>query len=289
MKATISKARRHAAAIDLLTAAERLGNVSKACEQFGVSRDTFYRYKALQQEGRLAIAEGAAARVSKAGKKAAARKSNKNNILVIPARSARENPTNRLVAAADTADIIRRAALELFSSQNFSTVTMKDIAAATGLNAALVYYYFGSKEGLFLSVVDSTTEVAIGAFESIRDPHASPRDIVSLWIENHILQFDLMRKLIKISIDFAATHRNSPKIERAIRRFYQTEAKILGAALTEGVKRGLFRKCDVTSTVNFISIFLDGVLVRSVMMPEFNTADAIRDLRNRILADLSAK
>ncbi|MCG7537636.1 helix-turn-helix domain-containing protein, partial [Pseudoalteromonas sp. OOF1S-7] len=35
----------------LLNLAEELGNVSKACKMMGVSRDTFYRYQELVDEG----------------------------------------------------------------------------------------------------------------------------------------------------------------------------------------------------------------------------------------------
>ena len=35
----------------LLNLAEELGNISKACKVMGVSRDTFYRYKELADEG----------------------------------------------------------------------------------------------------------------------------------------------------------------------------------------------------------------------------------------------
>lgn len=35
----------------LLNLAEELGNVSKACKVMGVSRDTFYRYQELVEDG----------------------------------------------------------------------------------------------------------------------------------------------------------------------------------------------------------------------------------------------
>ncbi|WP_023638174.1 IS481 family transposase, partial [Musicola paradisiaca] len=35
----------------LLNLAEELGNVSKACKVMGVSRDTFYRYRELAEQG----------------------------------------------------------------------------------------------------------------------------------------------------------------------------------------------------------------------------------------------
>lgn len=37
--------------VDLLNLAEELGNVSKACQMMGLSRDTFYRYRDAVEEG----------------------------------------------------------------------------------------------------------------------------------------------------------------------------------------------------------------------------------------------
>jgi transposase len=37
--------------VGLLNLAEELGNVSKACKMMGLSRDTFYRYRAAVEEG----------------------------------------------------------------------------------------------------------------------------------------------------------------------------------------------------------------------------------------------
>ena len=37
--------------VGLLNLAEELGNVSKACQVMGVSRDTFYRYQSAVEEG----------------------------------------------------------------------------------------------------------------------------------------------------------------------------------------------------------------------------------------------
>ena len=39
--------------VGLLNLAEELGNVSKACQVMGLSRDTFYRYKSAVEEGGL--------------------------------------------------------------------------------------------------------------------------------------------------------------------------------------------------------------------------------------------
>ncbi|MDE1174102.1 MAG: helix-turn-helix domain containing protein [Parvibaculaceae bacterium] len=177
-----------------------------------------------------------------------------------------------------------KAALDLFSAQNYSTVTIKDIASAIGVNASLVHYYFGSKEELFLRVVEATANEAFQTFEAIRNNAVSPREVISLWIENHILQFELMQKLIKISLDYATTHNRSDRIDEAIGRFYDIEAEVLGNALRVGMEQGIFETRNVDEVITFISTFLDGSLIRQAILPRrFDKAAAIHYLHTIVL------
>jgi hypothetical protein len=95
-----------------------------------------------------------------------------------------------------------------------------------------------------------------------------------------------MQKLIKISLDYANTHNRAPQIDREIRKFYDIEAEVLGTAIRAGIEQGVFVSLDVTRIIRFISAFLDGVLVRSVMMHEFDVKLAITDLRDLIFRQL---
>lgn len=47
-----------------------------------------------------------------------------------------------------------QAARKLFLSNEFKAVSIRQIAAAAGVNGAMVSYYFGSKQGLYLAMVD---------------------------------------------------------------------------------------------------------------------------------------
>lgn len=187
-------------------------------------------------------------------------------------------------SSVDNADKMLKVALDLFSAQNYSSVTIKDIAKAAGVNASLIHYYFSSKEDLFLRIVEDTANEAFGTFEAIRDNAVSPAEVLSLWIENHILQFALMQKLIKISLDYAATHNRSERIDDAIRRFYDIEAEVLGSALAAGMAGGDFARRNIPDTITFISTFLDGALIRSVMFPDkFDRRSAIEHMRAVVL------
>ncbi len=183
----------------------------------------------------------------------------------------------------DVRAALQAAALELFAEQNYSTVTIKDIARQTGINTGLIYYYFKSKEDLFLNAVESTAEAAFQKFEAVRAEAPTPEAIISVWIEIHMLHFVLLRKLAKVSLDYASTATRTPRIDRAIRRFYDKESIVLGEAIRIGSKAGTFRAVDEKRMSVVISTFLDGCLFRSVMFPKFSYRNAMEDLRTLVL------
>ena len=62
-----------------------------------------------------------------------------------PARAARASDGTLQIAPGSPPDIMCRVALDLFAERNYSTVTIKDIALAAGLNPSHIYYYFDNK------------------------------------------------------------------------------------------------------------------------------------------------
>jgi AcrR family transcriptional regulator len=186
----------------------------------------------------------------------------------------------------DVAEALQSAALDLFAEQNYSTVTIKDIATATGINSALIYYYFGSKEDLFLKVVENTVETAFRKFDDVTSDVQSPEQIIASWIETHILHFALMQKLGKISLDYASTRNRTQRIDRAVRSFYDKEAIVLRRAIETGIAQKQFRAVDPERTATFISTFLDGCLFRAVLFPRFSHRRAMEDMRAFVLGHL---
>lgn len=208
------------------------------------------------------------------------------------ARGKRSNGPGRpklSVAATDTEVRIRDAALELFSRRGFSSVTTKDIADATGVNPALIYYYFGSKEELFRRVVTLAVERSFEQFRISRQGLERPRDILYGWLDTHILQYETISKLVMIAIDYAKTAKRKSRLDEAIHQFYDEEHKVLRQTLSAGIDRGDFRKVDVDETATFISTYLDGVFVRAIVLRAFDPITAIRQLRSFLDTHLDAK
>lgn len=187
---------------------------------------------------------------------------------------------------ADRAEALVVAAFALFAERNFASVTIKDIAANTGVNTALIYYYFGSKEELFRATIEHAVDRAFRHFRTLREGLTSPPELIAGWLENHVRLGDLIRKLVKISLDYASSGRRVASIDRSIRRFYDEEASAVSNAILAGIEQGLFRPVDPVKLTAFISTHLDGVMVRSAIFPDVDLAGAVADLQALVWAQL---
>ncbi len=73
------------------------------------------------------------------------------------AKTTAASPRQRLVRDADLArETILRVAREHFVSNGLAGARTDEIAAASGYSKAMMYHYFGSKEALYLAVLEET-------------------------------------------------------------------------------------------------------------------------------------
>src|SRR5579862_219686 len=100
--------------------------------------------------------------------------------------------------SAETKAVILKAAERIYAENGLAGARTDAIAAAAGVNKALLYYYFKSKEGLYQSVVGSQLqEFQQQAREilSAKDP-AGP----------------VLMRYVSYHFDFIGTHPNYPRI-----------------------------------------------------------------------------
>ena len=69
---------------------------------------------------------------------------------------ARRPPGVRDLAAQATREAILRAATQVFAQHGFAGGRIEQISTAAGSYDRMIYYYFGSKEGLFIAVIEDT-------------------------------------------------------------------------------------------------------------------------------------
>src|SRR5579884_1995375 len=72
-------------------------------------------------------------------------------------------PVRRAVKTPETRAIILRSAEHIFAERGLAGARIDAIAAAAGVNKALIYYYFKSKDALFLAVIEEHLKEFYGA------------------------------------------------------------------------------------------------------------------------------
>lgn len=82
-----------------------------------------------------------------------------------------------------SADKILVAATDLFARENFSAVSIKQIAAASGVNSALISYYFGGKKNLYQEVLYTQADMFLKLQEDIRKTDDTPLRKLSTYVD----------------------------------------------------------------------------------------------------------
>jgi AcrR family transcriptional regulator len=182
-----------------------------------------------------------------------------------------------------SAERLMLAALDLFSRRDFSTVTIKDIAKVSEVNAALIYYYYESKEDLFRAAIEFAIKKALEHYQELRQKHMDPVYLVNEWFRSNLEGATLIRKLVKIMLDYAGSELKLSSVDRMIKEFYTVEEDaILANGIRHGMAQGIFRNVDADRLAKFVSVHLDGIMVASIIRKGFNVERALRDLQGTL-------
>jgi AcrR family transcriptional regulator len=180
-----------------------------------------------------------------------------------------------------SAERLMRAALDLFSRHDFSSVTIKDIAKASDMNTALIYYYYDSKEDLFRAAIEFAIKTALERSYELCDKHADPVYLIKEWFRSNHEFANLIRQLVKIMLDYAGSGHSLPSVDTLVKEFYTVEqSAILANGIRRGIAKGIFRDVNPTSIARFVSVHLDGIMVASIIRSKFNIEKALFDLQN---------
>lgn len=136
-------------------------------------------------------------------------------------------------------ELILDAAESLFAQRGLEATTIKQIGVASGLNPALLYYYFEDKEKLFHAVLERVLHHLIERGSAALAESADPRDAI--------------RALAAAQVEFILGHPNLIKL--VMRELLDHDARHAQPMLLK-VSVGVFQKlCDTIRRGQVMGLF----------------------------------
>ena len=179
---------------------------------------------------------------------------------------------------------LMRVALSLFASRDFATITIKDIARASGFDSALIYYYFHDKEDLFNQAVKFGLAESLDAKQRLRDRVDDPVHAIRDWFAHCLQAAEQNRTIFRVMLHHAGSAIGAAGLELRIEEFYASEeVEILARNIERGIKAGQFRPVDPLRLGRFVSVHLDGITAASILRRHFDMAAAFADLERNLM------
>ncbi len=154
---------------------------------------------------------------------------------------------------------LREAAVNLIARYGYEAVSMRQLAAEVGVQAAALYRYFPTKEDLLFTLMREHMEGLIAAWEDTRPVIAAPAERLAPFVGNHI-RFQVARR--------HATHVSNNELRSLSRenlthilKLRTSYEKELRQILRDGAETGAFAVDDTAMTAMAIIQMVTGVIV----------------------------
>ena len=136
-------------------------------------------------------------------------------------------------------DRILYKALELFATSGYDATSVRAICEAAGITKPTLYHFYGSKEGVYRSLVDGALEVfrrrLVQEIESPGSPRQRLQRIARCYFEHARDNQELMRFLLSL------VHKPPSSAPRTdFPRYYEEIVGLISRVVEEGVAGGVF-------------------------------------------------
>lgn len=164
-----------------------------------------------------------------------------------PARQAvrrprRAAPKIRRRDAAATRARILKAAMTEFAAKGLDAARIEDIAAMAGANRRMAYYYFGSKEGLYLAALEAAYFELVEVEEAIDVEALGPIEAIAAMVAakfDHYVKYPHYVEFVKMENLYKARHLRT---SRRIAEMRAPLISIIQRVLERGAALGVLRR-----------------------------------------------
>lgn len=156
----------------------------------------------------------------------------------------------------ETAQRLREAALELFAREGYAAVSMRAIAAMTGVQAGAIYNYFPTKQDILFDLLTRHMEALDAAWrETERSATGKMQlaDFVRFHVRYHLVR---PREMFISYMELRSLEAENFRRIRELRRGYEAIPRQM---IEDGMARGVFDGLDAEVTTRAIIALLNGL------------------------------
>ena len=135
------------------------------------------------------------------------------------------------------------ATAALLSERPGLEVSLSEIALRSGHNSSLIKYYFGSKEGLLMAILERDAERSMADFENLVRLPVSAEQKMRIHI-NGIINAYYVSPYLNRLINHLIVHGLDHSAERVAKIFVEPMVAAYRSIVAQGVADGLFRPVD---------------------------------------------
>ncbi|RZJ82259.1 MAG: TetR/AcrR family transcriptional regulator [Flavobacterium sp.] len=144
-------------------------------------------------------------------------------------------------------DILNAASM-LFSEFGFEGTSTRQIAKESGANMAMINYYFGSKEGVFLQIMEEKISGFKSQLDQIKEEKISAKEKLLKVVDRYatrILSNISFHKMMHR--EFSLTQR--PEIFNQIKDAMAANRMVIEKIIESGIADGSFRNVDIRLSI----------------------------------------
>jgi AcrR family transcriptional regulator len=163
---------------------------------------------------------------------------------------------------------IMEAALACFARKGYYKTTMDDIVAESGLSKGSLYWYFKSKDDLFVSLVKSFFLDMRQDSEAILAQHATASDKLRAVGQYFVKFFQEMEPFFTVFFEFWIQSALSQEINQWFSELLGQYQTVIAGILQEGITNGEFKASDARDLALAFMAVYDGLLFYAMLMPQ---------------------
>ncbi len=178
-------------------------------------------------------------------------------------------------------ETVLRVAVQQIAERGYDSVRLRDVATNAGVSIGLLQHYFGSREELLAEGIELHCNLLLDEWQRLYETEPDAwRRIVGLI--DHLSHSHELASRAAIWADFVASASRRPELREPLARVYETWRRLVGEAIDDGVRLGVFElRLGRDDVVDLVIAQLDGATVALAGSAAHMSPDRMREIALR--------